>query len=337
MIPGSSGSVAIVAIGRNEGERLKACLRAAGVSSAADARTVVYVDSGSADGSAEYARGAGCCVLELDASLPFTAARARNEGFACAMEHAPDAEFVQFVDGDCELEEDWLDAAVAALTDKEDAGLVCGHVREIHPEASVFNRLCDLEWQQVPGEIPTAGGRFMARARAFKEVGGFRPDVIAAEDDEFCIRVRRHGWKILMIDAPMARHDVAITSLNQWWRRTRRAGHAYAQVAALHSGGEELYFVRDRRRILVWGLALPIVALALAPFTRGISLLVMIGAYTLQLIHIARGCRKRGWAARDAWTYGFFTVISRFPALQGLLEYYWRRLRGRTMTIIEYK
>jgi hypothetical protein len=135
----------------------------------------------------------------------------------------------------------------------------------------------------------------------------------------------------------MARHDAAITSLGQWWRRTRRAGHAYAQVAALHGGGPERYFVRDRRRILIWGLALPVAALAAALFTRGISLLVMIGAYGLQLIHIARGCRMRGWAARDAWTYAFFTVISRFPALQGLLEYYWRRLRGRPMTMIEYK
>ena len=63
----------------------------------------------------------------------------------------------------------------------------------------------------------------------------------------------------------------------------------------------------------------------------------MIAAYSLQLVHIVRGCRLRGWEAKDARAYGFFTVISRFPALQGLLEYYWRRVRGRTMTIIEYK
>ena len=53
MTPGHpTRTVAIVAIGRNEGERLKSCLRAA----MAGARTVVYVDSGSTDGSAEYAR-----------------------------------------------------------------------------------------------------------------------------------------------------------------------------------------------------------------------------------------------------------------------------------------
>ena len=207
----------------------------------------------------------------------------------------------------------------------------------MYPEASVYNRLCELEWRQLPGEVRTSGGRFMARARVFQQVGGFRPDVIAGEDDEFSIRVRRQGWKILMIDAPMVSHDAAITSFAQWWRRNRRAGHAYAQVAALHGGGDERYFVRDRQRILIWGLALPVTALAAAPFTHGISLAVLLCLYGLQFAHIVRGCRKRGWAGRDAWAYGFFTVISRFPALQGLLEYYWRRMRRRPMTIIEYK
>ena len=325
--------MAIVAIGRNEGERLKLCLRAA----LRDAPIVVYVDSGSADGSAEFARSVGCRVVELEASRPFSAARARNEGFAFVMEHAPDTSFVQFVDGDCELEEGWIERATNTLEEKSLVGIVCGRVREIHPEASVFNRLCDLEWQRPAGELRTAGGRFMARACVFQQVGGFRPDVIAGEDDEFCIRVRRQGWKILMLDAPMASHDAAITSFWQWWRRNRRAGHAYAQVAALHGGGDERYFVRDRRRILIWGLALPVAALAAAPFTHYISLLVLLCLYGLQFAHIARGCRRRGWASRDAWAYGFFTVISRFPALQGLLEYYWRRMRRRPMTIIEYK
>lgn len=332
MIP-APNDIAIVAIGRNEGERLKLCLQAA----LRGAPVVVYVDSGSADGSADYARSLGCLVVELDTSKPFSAARARNEGFACVMERSPSVSLVQFVDGDCELADGWIEIAANTLKENSLAGVVCGQVREIHPEASVYNRICDLEWRQPPGEVRTAGGRFMARASTFQEVGGFRSDVIAAEDDEFAIRVRAKGWKILMIDAPMASHDAAITRFGQWWRRSRRTGHAYAQVAALHGGGNERYFVRDRRRILIWGLVLPVAALAAAPFTRGISLLALLGLYALQLLHIVRGCRRRGWAGRDAWAYAFFTVISRFPSLQGLLEYHWRRMRRRSMTIIEYK
>jgi len=172
---------------------------------------------------------------------------------------------------------------------------------------------------------------------AVRGAGGFRPDVIAGEDDEFCVRVRSRGWKILMVDAPMARHDAAMTRFGQWWRRARRTGHAYAQVAALHGGGVERYFARDRQRILLWGLAVPVAALAFAPLTRGVSLLAMLGLYALQLAYIARGCRKRGWRWADAWPYACFALISRFPALYGLIEYHWRDGCGQPMTIIEHK
>jgi GT2 family glycosyltransferase len=329
--------VALVVIGRNEGERLKSCLRALKIYASAGERTLVYVDSGSTDGSPQFASANGCIVVELDPSRPFSAARARNEGFACAMDHAPENEFVQFVDGDCDVAEGWIDVAVAAFTERSDVGVVRGHLRERHPEASVYNRLCNMEWRQTPGEIAACGGICMARAEAFRSVNGFRPDVIAAEDDEFCVRVRQAGWKILMVDAPMASHDAAILHFSQWWQRTRRAGHAFAQVAALHGKGEERYFVRDRQRILIWGLLLPGAALVLAAFTYGLSLAAMLGLYALQLVHIQRGCRRRGWSAGDSWVYAFFTVISRFPALQGLIEYHWRERSGMNPRIIEHK
>jgi GT2 family glycosyltransferase len=230
MSPEPRRDVAIVAIGRNEGERLKGCLRSA----LEAARTVVYVDSGSTDGSPAYARSLGCTVMELDASRPFSAARARNEGFACVLKNAPHPASVQFIDGDCALAADWLERGVAAFADCKDAGVVCGHVREIHPEATVYNKLCDLEWQRTPGEIGACGGIFMVRTEVFSAAGGFRSEVIAAEDDEFCVRVRQQGVKVLLLDTAMVGHDAAMTSFSQWWRRARRTGHAYAQVAALH-------------------------------------------------------------------------------------------------------
>jgi GT2 family glycosyltransferase len=333
MSRGSRQDVAIVAIGRNEGERLKSCLRSA----SCGARTVVYVDSGSVDGSAVYARLAGRRVVELDAAQPFTAARARNAGFACVVEHEPDVPFVQFVDGDCELVEGWLERGVAALNERPDVSIVCGHVREAHPEASVYNRLCDLEWEQTPGEIRTSGGRFMIRREVYSAAGGFRADVIAAEDDEFCVRVRGLGAKILMVDAEMARHDAAMMRFSEWWRRSRRMGYGYAQVAGLHGKGEERYFVRDCRRIWFWGLALPLAAVGLAAFTYGWSLAVLLFAYVLLFARIYLHGRKRGWAAGDASAYAFFTVLAKFPALLGLIEYYWRRGRGLEPAIIEYK
>jgi len=309
---------------------LKSCLQAA----VGCARTVVYVDSGSLDWSATVARTLGCHVLELDP--PFSAARARNAGFGVAMTVDPEIALVQFVDGDCVLDDGWLECGAAALSERTDVGVVCGHVREIHPEASVYNRLFDLEWRQKPGEIGSCGGIFMVRPAVFKAVGGFRPEVIAGEDNEFCLRVRRMGQKILLLDTAMVWHDAAMRRFMQWWRRARRTGHAYAQVAAMHGNSEERYFVRECLRVWAWGLAIPVIALAAAPFTHAWSLL-MLAAYPLQFGWIFLKGTRRGWPAGDAMVYAFFTVLTKFPALGGMLAYYWRSMRGQKPAIMEHK
>src|SRR4051794_38450615 len=68
--------VGVVVIGRNEGQRLVRCLQSLTPAGA----PVVYVDSGSTDGSVQRARELGAKVIELDRSIPFSASRARNTG-----------------------------------------------------------------------------------------------------------------------------------------------------------------------------------------------------------------------------------------------------------------
>src|SRR5262245_23342932 len=129
-----------VAIGRNEGERLRQCLNSLSIAAAA-----VYVDSGSTDGSAQWAHRQGADVIDLDMSIPFTAARARNVGFRRLRELAPDLAYVQFVDGDCALNEYWPRRAISFLDSHTDIGAVCGRRRELYPERSIYNWMCDRE------------------------------------------------------------------------------------------------------------------------------------------------------------------------------------------------
>src|SRR5690349_8029988 len=155
--------VGLVAIGRNEGERLKRCLRSA----RPQVKELVYVDSGSSDDSVAFARSLGVHVVELDTSIPFTAARARNEGARRLREVMPDVQFVQFVDGDCELDAAWIARALAEFSERPRAAVVCGRRRERFPEASVYNRLCDIEWATPVGQAAACGGDFLARLDAF--------------------------------------------------------------------------------------------------------------------------------------------------------------------------
>jgi hypothetical protein len=80
----------------------------------------------------------------------------------------------------------------------------------------------------------------------------------------------------------------------------------------------------------------PVLAVGFAPFTHGWSLLLLL-AYALQFAWIFRYGKQRGWAAGDAAIYAFFTMITKFPASQGMLAYYWRRFQGHAPTIMEHK
>ncbi|MGO9919208.1 MAG: glycosyltransferase [Isosphaeraceae bacterium] len=322
----------IVAIGRNEGERLRRCL----TSVTGDGLPVVYVDSGSTDGSLELARQMGAVVVELDMSRPFTAARGRNAGFEELEKIDPDLRYVQFVDSDCEIAAGWLKRAAAVLESRPDVAVVCGRRRERLPERSVYNHLADLEWDSPVGEAKACGGDALFRAAAFRQVNGFDPTIIAGEEGELCLRIRRKSWKLLRIDAEMTLHDIAMTRFGQWWKRSVRCGHAYAEGCARHGGAPERHFVRQTGSTIVWGLCVPLLAFSLAWPTHGASLLILVG-YLFLYWRIKRYGLNRGWSAQSARLYALACVLAKFPLLVGLFIYAFRRIAQRPTQIIEYK
>lgn len=322
----------VVAIGRNEGARLRACLQ----SVVGRVEAVVYVDSGSTDGSVELARSLGAEVVRLDMSQPFTAARARNAGLARLRAVLPDVEFVQFLDGDCEVREGWIAAAIVEMQQDERLAAVCGRRRERYPEASVYNLLCDLEWNTPVGDARACGGDALMRAAALSQVGGFRDSLIAGEEPELCVRFRAAGRTIRRLPHEMTWHDAAMTRFGQWWKRSVRAGHAYAEGAALHGAPPERHWTREVRSNWIWGAAVPLAALLLAWPTHGLSLL-LFAAYVLLGARIWRHCRRRAMPLRATAVYTLFTLLGKLPNAVGQVQYHWNRLRGRRSRLIEYK
>jgi glycosyltransferase involved in cell wall biosynthesis len=319
---------AVVVIGRNEGERLKRCLH-----SLRAAELVVYVDSGSTDGSAQWARDHGADVVELDLASPFTAARARNAGYRRLRKTAPECRYVQFVDGDCELDNAWFDRATSFLDAHERVGAVAGGLHERYPGRSVYNWLCEREWGVPAGEARWCGGIAMMRRQALDQVGGFREDLIAGEEPELCVRLRAKGWGVWRLDADMATHDAAMMHFAQWWRRAARGGHAQAQGAALHGAPPERHWVWEVRRAWLWGLWLPLACLLAGivfhPWGWAVWLI-----YPLQIMR--QTMRNHGTLSERA-TLASFQMLARFAEASGQIKFLRDHLLRRRARLIEYK
>jgi glycosyltransferase involved in cell wall biosynthesis len=296
-----------VAIGRNEGTRLEKCLKAA----LKQAAHVVYVDSGSDDGSPVLAEQLGVKVVALDMSIPFTAARARNEGVARLKRELPDVDYVQFVDGDCELHPTWIETALDVFAKHPGTAVVCGRRRERSPEVSLYNHLVDIEWATPVGEAAACGGDSLILLKAFDQVDGFSPALIAGEEPDLCFRMRLHGWKVLRIDAEMTLHDAAITRFSQWWKRNQRSGHASAEAFQRRGSFRDKQQLKEVLSNVAWSLP---VAWPLWPVLWW-----------------------KVFSRRPDPTYATFIVLGKLPHCHGQVQFWTDRLLGKTAKIIEYK
>lgn len=330
----------MVVIGRNEGERLRRCLLSLKNATSAAPLAIVYVDSGSTDGSVVMAADLGAHVLELDVAIPFTAARARNAGARNLFAAANQVELVQFVDGDCEVAPGWIAAASAFLARRPDVAAVCGRRRERFPERSIYNRLCDDEWNTPIGEARACGGDVLLRRAAFERAGGFREELIAGEEPELCVRLRAAGGVVWRLDEEMTLHDAGMTRLAQWWKRSMRGGHAFAEGASLHGAPPERHWVRETRSAWLWGFALPVV-LILGSLWQPL----LLAGFLLYPVQVARLYARsqppdpKGGKGQSGIRFAraFFLVLGKFSEAAGAFKFVAGKLTGIRSRLIEYK
>lgn len=323
--------IAVVVIGRNEGERLRCCLE-----SVAQARRqvnnefeLIYVDSASTDNSVELAGSLEWSVVRLDCKR-LTAAMARNAGWRSAS-----AEWILFLDGDTVLHPDFLQQALRAAQTDPDIAAVWGHRREMCPEANLFHRVLDLDWVYPPGDSEFCGGDALFRGSALLSSGGFDDALIAGEEPELCSRLRREGWKILHIDAPMTLHNLAISGWGQYWKRASRAGYAYAQMAwRTRRLDVKLWATESRANVIRAAALCCLLALLFVSGTIGVLSAAVIAGLCL------RSAWRSRWKSNDKFsllTYGVHSQLQHLPIFAGQLAFFCDLLRNRRRLLIEYK
>jgi len=328
-------ALSVVLIGRNEGERLERCLRSVwAMSHPFGSFDIIYVDSCSSDGSGSRAAALGAKVIELNSGR-MCAARARNAGWQIAT-----APFILFLDGDTVLDPSFPAKALAEFENPE-MMIVYGHRREINTEASIYNRIMDLDWIMPPGLKESCGGDAVFRRSALDGTGGFNPELIAGEEPELCRRIRAAGGLILRIDVPMTGHDLAILTWRQYWRRAVRTGYAFAEVSSLYKNTDyPLWLAESQRNILngSWYCGGLVAALAATAIMH--SWLYIAAFFAIFAIRVLRTATKFRWKPSSPWNlvlFGVHSHIQQIPILLGQIKYRLHAKRNSCAELIEYK
>jgi cellulose synthase/poly-beta-1,6-N-acetylglucosamine synthase-like glycosyltransferase len=327
---GQTPPLSVVVIGRNEGERLMRCLRSIRAADwPADRLELIYVDSDSTDDSVARAAELGAQVVKIRPSFP-SAAAARNAGLAQAS-HA----LVQFLDGDTQLDRDWLRRAVAAFEDPKVVA-VFGQRRELEPTRNVYHYWTHHDWASQPGPAGHCGGDSMFRREALQRAGGYDSSLIAGEERDLACRLLRAGDCLLLcLDAPMTLHEIGITRFSQYWKRCSRSGYAYAEVSGRYPELESWrHTVRRNLALAAISLGFGLAALGLRSFW---PLAVWLAFVAFAIVRDALRVRARVGSLGGALLVAMHHYLSKVPTLFGHLDYYLSRALGRRRRLIEYR
>ncbi len=337
-----SAQLSVVIIGRNEGQRLETCIRS--VQAVHHATEIIYVDSASTDGSAERAMKLGAKVLTVYPEYP-AAAIGRNAGWQAAI-----APFILFLDGDTILNPDFISVALENLADPQIA-VVWGHRREINPQASIYQRVLDLDWVYPPGISTFCGGDALMRRTVLEEVGGYDAQLIAGEEPELCQRMRAKGYIILHIDQAMTLHDLAITRSSQYWKRAVRAGHAYAEISNLLRQRAQNLPPEERKQPILWqreslknllhaNFLIDIFSIGILGSVIFTSMMPVIICIIIFIGLSLRSAWKVRWKSNNLlslFLYGLHSQFQQIPIFIGQLQYHYHHLLGKRRQLIEYK
>jgi cellulose synthase/poly-beta-1,6-N-acetylglucosamine synthase-like glycosyltransferase len=299
---------------------------------------VIYVDGGSTDASVEVARRfPGVRVVSLHREYP-TPGSGRNAGWK-----AGSAPFVQFLDSDTLVDRGWLDRGVETIMDDEKLGAVFGRRDEMHPESSVYNWIGNLEWNPVPGESAAFGGDVLVRRKALEKTGGYDEVLVGGEDPELSRRIIRSGWRILHLDAPMTRHDLAMKTHTQYLKRAFRSGYGFAAVRVREAGCGSDFWSHDVAKIELkgGGFLFSMMLALLFPFTGHTLPMLLLSTMTMaagtvllltpRLFRVSKFMRELSLDRDSARRYAWHCSLVVVPQLFGVIRFHAGDLLGRPL------
>lgn len=256
-------TVGFVILTWNSEKYIQNCLRSIfSIDEAAFHNTVIVVDNGSEDGTAECIRsecgGAEqsahkCVLVQLDKNYGTT--YSRNVGLKKLFEISPDTEYVCILDSDTEINEDAMEATIRALDDPS-VGIAGPRMHNASGVYQVSGRdfptFTEKMCKVMPGKrlkaygerrekiIPAQGtgtrpvgylmsACWMARRTVIDRLGPLDEKIFyAPEDLEYCIRCWKAGYKVVYC------YDADI--LHHWQRLSRKkliSKHNYEHIKGL--------------------------------------------------------------------------------------------------------
>lgn len=162
---------------------------------------IVLVDSASTDRTVEIAKKYPIKILQLKYKSQFSPAAGRFIGFLYSR-----GNYIQFLDGDMVLDENWFKNAVPLLENDEQVAGVVGITTQEPYNTYHARKLSKWMESLKTGEIKYFDGANLCRRSVLQKIGSYNPYLKGHEETEFSLRITKSGYKILRLPYPQSHH-----------------------------------------------------------------------------------------------------------------------------------
>lgn len=193
----------IIIISKNEEENIARCIISIfeaikGIKNV----NIVLVDSCSKDHTVEIAEKFEINIIQLLPSNMHTPSAGRYIGFL-----KTHGKYVQFVDGDMTIDNNWFNIAISELESDNELAAVAGVGTEATSYESIFSKKSHKRFGTVNfGEVPVLHGAVCYKRYVLDEIGTYNPHLFAGEEAELCYRIGNVGYKLVRVSHPMINH-----------------------------------------------------------------------------------------------------------------------------------
>jgi len=189
--------ISLVVIGKNEAQNLLRCFNSI---DREQFKEVIYVDSSSIDDSIKIVQDnfKFVQIIRLRSNY-YSASLARFVGLKYVS-----SEYVQFLDGDMTLDNDWIKKSHSFLLNNKKVAIVHGYKFEYKDKNDL--KKYKIKKDKANFQSDYLQGSYLARTNILKKTGFLDIRMIGEEERDLYVRVRNLGFEVWYIDFMMASH-----------------------------------------------------------------------------------------------------------------------------------
>jgi glycosyltransferase involved in cell wall biosynthesis len=312
--------LSVVIIARNEAKNIARAIESVLLAVAHRKRTeILLVDSASTDETVEIAQRYPINIVRLAPSWFLSVAAGRHIGMVYTR-----GELVLHMDGDMELDPEWVDRSVTYALEHPEVAAIGGYWHNIYMKDDQIvgeeDQLREPEDRVL--EVEYVGGASLYRRSFIQKIGGFQPFLKGEEDVILCIGLRHAGYKVVRLPFLMSRHYcIPPQSLAGGLRRIRlNMFIGYGQVPRYYLGTSLFWTYIHERGVFIAPLTVIFLSLVTFLLTLVFGNISYFGSWVLIVSLIVMAFSIKKHSIRKALLRCLIQTCVAYSAVRGFMK-----------------